>query len=113
MRMTHGWFHQACPASRPHAVTIGNFDGVHLGHQAMLARLTARAQEVAAERRRQRPEQTFDDEHKSKGDDEIAHRLGAAAPCGSEKYLKKSDSGEMTRRVSPGFNPCSYACIER
>jgi riboflavin kinase/FMN adenylyltransferase len=39
MLITHG-----CPAaSRPSAVTIGNFDGVHLGHQAMLARLTARA----------------------------------------------------------------------
>src|SRR5258706_11277070 len=27
----------------PVALTIGNFDGVHLGHQAMLARLTAAA----------------------------------------------------------------------
>jgi riboflavin kinase/FMN adenylyltransferase len=42
MLITHG-----CPAaSRPNAVTIGNFDGVHLGHQAMLARLTARAASV-------------------------------------------------------------------
>lgn len=39
MRITHGWPH----ASRPNAITIGNFDGVHLGHQAMLARLTAQA----------------------------------------------------------------------
>ena len=30
-------------ASAPVALTIGNFDGVHLGHQAMLARLTAAA----------------------------------------------------------------------
>jgi len=44
MLMTHGW-----PASdRPNAVTIGNFDGIHLGHQAMLARLTARATSVGA-----------------------------------------------------------------
>lgn len=42
MRISHGWPH----ASRPSAVTIGNFDGVHLGHQAMLARLTARAASV-------------------------------------------------------------------
>ncbi|MDD5364435.1 MAG: bifunctional riboflavin kinase/FAD synthetase [Gallionellaceae bacterium] len=42
MIITHGW-----PAAiRPNAVTIGNFDGVHLGHQAMLARLTARATAV-------------------------------------------------------------------
>ncbi|MDD4882668.1 MAG: bifunctional riboflavin kinase/FAD synthetase [Gallionellaceae bacterium] len=42
MIITHGW-----PAAiRPNAVTIGNFDGVHLGHQAMLARLTARAAAV-------------------------------------------------------------------
>src|SRR5690242_1082724 len=27
-------------ADTPIALTIGNFDGVHLGHQAMLARLT-------------------------------------------------------------------------
>ncbi|TCJ15370.1 bifunctional riboflavin kinase/FAD synthetase [Parasulfuritortus cantonensis] len=39
MLITHGW----PAATRPNAVTIGNFDGVHLGHQAMLARLTARA----------------------------------------------------------------------
>jgi riboflavin kinase/FMN adenylyltransferase len=35
MRITHG-FH---PLGTPHAVTIGNFDGLHLGHQAMLSRL--------------------------------------------------------------------------
>jgi riboflavin kinase/FMN adenylyltransferase len=35
MRITHGF-----PSlGTPHAVTIGNFDGLHLGHQAMLARL--------------------------------------------------------------------------
>jgi riboflavin kinase/FMN adenylyltransferase len=39
MLITHGWPN----ATRPNAVTIGNFDGVHLGHQAMLARLTARS----------------------------------------------------------------------
>ncbi len=44
MLITHGW----PAATRPNALTIGNFDGVHLGHQAMLARLTARAASVAA-----------------------------------------------------------------
>lgn len=44
MLITHGWPR----ALRPNAVTIGNFDGVHLGHQAMLARLTARATAVGA-----------------------------------------------------------------
>jgi riboflavin kinase/FMN adenylyltransferase len=44
MLMTHGW----PKATRPNAVTIGNFDGIHLGHQAMLARLTARAASVGA-----------------------------------------------------------------
>ena len=44
MLITHGW-----PRStRPNAITIGNFDGVHLGHQAMLARLTARAVSLGA-----------------------------------------------------------------
>ena len=42
MLMTHGWPR----ATRPNAVTIGNFDGIHQGHQAMLARLTARAASV-------------------------------------------------------------------
>jgi riboflavin kinase / FMN adenylyltransferase len=42
MLITHGW----PAAARPNAVTIGNFDGVHLGHQAMLARLTSRAASV-------------------------------------------------------------------
>jgi riboflavin kinase / FMN adenylyltransferase len=35
MRITHGFR----PLGTSHAVTIGNFDGLHLGHQAMLARL--------------------------------------------------------------------------
>lgn len=48
MRMTHGWFGEPHPQQRHQAVTIGNFDGVHLGHQAMLARLTARAASVGA-----------------------------------------------------------------
>jgi len=48
MLMTHGWFDKQHRAARPNAVTIGNFDGVHLGHQAMLARLTSRAASVGA-----------------------------------------------------------------
>ena len=36
MRISHGIPVQA---EAPVALTIGNFDGVHLGHQAMLARL--------------------------------------------------------------------------
>ena len=44
MLLTHGWPR----ATRPSAVTIGNFDGIHQGHQAMLARLTARATSVGA-----------------------------------------------------------------
>lgn len=35
MRITHGFN----SLNAPHAVTIGNFDGLHLGHQAMLAHL--------------------------------------------------------------------------
>lgn len=42
MRISHGF----APLGQPHAVTIGNFDGLHLGHKAMLARL----KEVAAVR---------------------------------------------------------------
>jgi riboflavin kinase/FMN adenylyltransferase len=36
MRISHGFPSRQKPA----AVTIGNFDGIHLGHQAMLKRLT-------------------------------------------------------------------------
>lgn len=35
MRITHGFR----PLGIPHAVTIGNFDGLHVGHKTMLARL--------------------------------------------------------------------------
>ncbi len=40
MQVTHGFI---APGSRRVALTIGNFDGVHLGHQAMLERTAARA----------------------------------------------------------------------
>lgn len=41
--------HRLIPAQAisPRVLAIGNFDGVHLGHQALLARLTAKAQELA------------------------------------------------------------------
>lgn len=41
MVVTHG---TPVPGGR-HALTVGNFDGVHLGHQAMLARVATRARE--------------------------------------------------------------------
>ena len=40
MVVTHG---SVSSVRGPHALTIGNFDGVHLGHQAMLARVAAEA----------------------------------------------------------------------
>jgi riboflavin kinase/FMN adenylyltransferase len=46
MRVTHGSF---APGDGRQALTIGNFDGVHRGHQAMLERTVARARELALE----------------------------------------------------------------
>jgi riboflavin kinase/FMN adenylyltransferase len=43
MRVTHGTVKRG---SDPVALTIGNFDGVHLGHRAMLARVVAKAREL-------------------------------------------------------------------
>jgi len=43
MVVTHGSFN---PAQGACALTIGNFDGVHRGHRALLDRVTARAQEL-------------------------------------------------------------------
>ena len=39
MQVFRGFGHRALAAARGHAITIGNFDGVHRGHQAMLALL--------------------------------------------------------------------------
>ena len=43
MRVTHGTIQ---PGGGPVGLTIGNFDGVHRGHRAMLARLVASAREL-------------------------------------------------------------------
>ena len=43
MRITRGTPTAAAAAAGPTALTIGNFDGVHLGHQAMLAELVRAA----------------------------------------------------------------------
>ena len=44
MLLTHG----ACDATLPPvALTIGNFDGIHRGHQAMLERLVVEARKRA------------------------------------------------------------------
>jgi riboflavin kinase/FMN adenylyltransferase len=45
MVVTHG---SVSPVRGRHALTIGNFDGVHLGHQAMLKRVVAQARASAA-----------------------------------------------------------------
>ena len=37
--LMHTWRRKSICAKKPIALTIGNFDGVHLGHQAMLNRL--------------------------------------------------------------------------
>jgi riboflavin kinase/FMN adenylyltransferase len=46
MRVTHG---SIAPGGSRSALTIGNFDGVHRGHQAMLGRTVARARELRLE----------------------------------------------------------------
>ena len=43
MVVTHG---SLAPGTRGHALTIGNFDGVHLGHRAMLERVVAQARSL-------------------------------------------------------------------
>ncbi len=43
MQVTHGTIQ---PGGGPVVLTIGNFDGVHLGHRAMLDRLVAKAREL-------------------------------------------------------------------
>jgi riboflavin kinase/FMN adenylyltransferase len=45
MVVTHGTIR---PGNGPHALTIGNFDGVHLGHRSMLERVAAKGLEIGA-----------------------------------------------------------------
>ena len=42
------WFHELPPAARGGAVSVGNFDGVHLGHRVLLDRLRAVADRLSA-----------------------------------------------------------------
>ena len=46
MVVTHG---SVLPVRGAHALTIGNFDGVHLGHQAMLERVVEQARALGVE----------------------------------------------------------------
>jgi riboflavin kinase/FMN adenylyltransferase len=47
MQVTHGTIQaKGGPTGFPCALTIGNFDGVHLGHRAMLDRLARKAREM-------------------------------------------------------------------
>ncbi len=45
MRVFEGF--GSLPGFRHAAVTVGSFDGVHLGHRALLERLTAEAEATA------------------------------------------------------------------
>lgn len=47
MRVFHGF--SALPAFRHAVVTVGSFDGVHLGHQALIRELTAEAHATGGE----------------------------------------------------------------
>ena len=47
MRVFYGF--DALPRFREPAVTVGSFDGVHLGHQALLARLCEEARATGGE----------------------------------------------------------------
>jgi len=47
LRIVHGWKHLA-PADRGAAVALGNFDGVHLGHQQVIAGAAAAAKAIGA-----------------------------------------------------------------
>lgn len=42
-------FRNAAPASRQSVLTIGNFDGVHLGHQALIGRVVEEARKTGAQ----------------------------------------------------------------
>jgi riboflavin kinase/FMN adenylyltransferase len=47
MQVTHGTIQaKGGPSRFPCALTVGNFDGVHLGHRAMLGRLVHKAREL-------------------------------------------------------------------
>jgi riboflavin kinase/FMN adenylyltransferase len=46
MRLIRGFSHQSTPFATGCVLTIGNFDGVHLGHRAVIETLAARGREL-------------------------------------------------------------------
>lgn len=99
-------------AAAPRALTIGNFDGVHLGHQAMLARLV-----TAAEQRGLTPTVMTFEPHPREffahayGKPELAparisglrDKLAALAACGVREVVVERFDARLAGMPAPAF----------
>ena len=99
--------HNLRPRHRGSAVTVGNFDGVHLGHQAVLRQLAERARAVGEPSTvvtfEPHPREFFDPDNAPARLSRLRDKAAAIAALGVDRLLILRFDAELTRQEPEAF----------